>query len=243
MSQTSSGAKADRWQRIAGWFLTLSYAIGSPAYAIIEARTGLFSERFDYSPEFLYLVAAIQFACALVLFVPVMATWSSAILTVLALGAVVSHFRIESPVTSLPAVAYTLIQIWYGIRAYRGNQSLNRAFAADLVLGLHFLFAVFAVFGGFLVLIDWRVAIVHVPTVVWSSVVNLANRTCPLTPLEQGLRQKAGQKAYDGSWIRNYIEPLVRPLGMPRRMELVAGVSVVIWNAIVYGVVLWKGSV
>lgn len=117
------------------------------------------------------------------------------------------------------------------------------AFAADLILGLHFLFAAFAVFGGFLVLIDWRVAFVHVPTVVWSSVVNLANWTCPLTPLEQELRQKAGQKAFEGSWIRNYIEPLVRPLGMPRRMELVAGVSVVIWNAIVYGMILWRGSV
>jgi len=107
---------------IAGWFLMLSYAIGAPAYAIVEARTGLFSERFDYSPEFLYLVAGVQFVCALVLFVRAVAPWSSAVLTLLALGAVYSHFRIGSPLTSLPAVAYTLIQIWYGIRVYRQNQ-------------------------------------------------------------------------------------------------------------------------
>jgi hypothetical protein len=29
-------------------------------------------------------------------------------------------------------------------------------------------------------------------------------------------------------------------LGMPRRMELIAGVSIVVWNVIVYGVVLWR---
>ena len=111
--------RSGRWEIITGWFLTLSYALGAPAYAIVEARTGLFSERFDYSPEFLYLVAAGQFACSLVLFVRRLAPWSSAVLTILALGAVVSHFRIGSPITSLPAVGYVAIQIWYGSRMYR----------------------------------------------------------------------------------------------------------------------------
>jgi hypothetical protein len=119
---------------------------------------------------------------------------------------------------------------------------LTRAFAADLVLALHFLFAAFAVFGGFLVLLDWRVMLVHVPAVAWSSVVNLANWTCPLTPLEKGFRRRAGQEAYEGGWIRNYLEPLVRPLGMPRRLELVAGVSVVAWNVIVYAIVVWMSQ-
>jgi hypothetical protein len=112
------------------------------------------------------------------------------------------------------------------------------AVTADLVLALHFLFAAFAVFGGFLALIDWRVMLAHIPAVVWSSVVNLASWTCPLTPLEKSLRQQAGQPVYEGGWIRNYLEPLVRPLGMPRRLELVAGVSVVVWNVLVYAFVL-----
>lgn len=79
----------------------------------------MFSSRFAYPAEFLYLVAGIQFACSLVLFVRYLAPWSSAILTALSIGAVVSHFRIGSPLTSLPALAYTAIQIWYGIRVYR----------------------------------------------------------------------------------------------------------------------------
>jgi len=115
-------AKSDKWQLIAGWFLTLSYAVGAPLYAIIEAKTGIFSERFDYSPAFLYFVAGTQFVCSLVLFVRFLAPWSIAVLTVLALGAVASHFRIDSPVTALPALGYTVIQIWFGIRVHRQNQ-------------------------------------------------------------------------------------------------------------------------
>ena len=119
---------------------------------------------------------------------------------------------------------------------------MKRAFAADLVLALHFVFASFAVFGGLFTFLDWRVAFVHIPTVVWSSAVNLAHWTCPLTPLEKQLRHQAGQKAFAGSWIQQYIEPLVRPLGMPRRMELVAGITVAVWNVMVYGIVLWTGN-
>ena len=113
--------------------------------------------------------------------------------------------------------------------------------AADLVLFLHFLFALFAVSGGFLALLDRRALFIHFPVVVWSSLVNLASWTCPLTPMEKGLRQKAGQQAFEGSWTRKYFEPLVRPLGMPRRMELVAGISILVWNAIVYGIVFGSG--
>lgn len=116
--------------------------------------------------------------------------------------------------------------------------ALSKALAADFVLVFHFLFALFAVLGGFFALLDWRVVFVHLPVVAWSSVVNLANWTCPLTPLEKDLRRQAGQQAFEGSWIQNYIEPLVRPLGMPRRMELIAGVAIVIWNVVVYSVVV-----
>ena len=119
---------------------------------------------------------------------------------------------------------------------------MKKSVSADLVLLSHFLFALFAVLGGFLALADRRVMLVHIPAVVWSSIVNLANWTCPLTPLEKNLRQRAGQRAFEGSWIQHYVEPLVRPLGMPRRMELIAGVSILVWNAIVYGFVFWRSS-
>jgi Protein of Unknown function (DUF2784) len=114
---------------------------------------------------------------------------------------------------------------------------VKRSTLADVVLAAHFLFVLFAVFGALLVLVDWRVALLHVPAVAWSSVVNLANWTCPLTPLEKSFRSRAGQEPFEGGWIAHYLAPLVRPLGMPRRLELVAGISIIVWNLLVYGVI------
>lgn len=125
MDHGTERTRADKWQLIAGWFLFLSYAIGSPAFAIVEAKTGLFSERFEYSPEFLYFVSGVQFVCSVVLFVRSVAPWSVMVLTALTVGAVVSHLRINSPITALPALAYTAVQIWYGFRLYR--QRRNKA--------------------------------------------------------------------------------------------------------------------
>jgi hypothetical protein len=115
--------RADKWQRAAGWFLLISYVIGSPAFAILEAQTGTISERFGYSAAFLYSVGAAQFVCAAMLFVRAVAPWSCLVLSVLSIGAIVSHFRIGSPATALPAVVVTLLQIWYGIRIYRKDRN------------------------------------------------------------------------------------------------------------------------
>ena len=115
----------DRWHFVAGWFLLLSYAVGAPAFAIVEAKTGLFSARFDYAPEFLYLVSGAQFICSLVLFVRVLAPWSIIVLTVITIGAVFSHLRIDSVISALPAVIYMAIQIWYGFRAYRQHRDVS----------------------------------------------------------------------------------------------------------------------
>ncbi len=62
--------------------------------------------------------------------------------------------------------------------------------------------------------------------------------TCPLTPLEQRLRARAGQAGYAGGFIQHYVGRAVYPRGMPRRMELIAGVSVLVGNAIVYAIVI-----
>jgi hypothetical protein len=111
--------------------------------------------------------------------------------------------------------------------------------AANVVLLLHFVVVAIAVFGAFGVLIDHQWAWVHVPLVAWSSVVNLAGWTCPLTPLENRLRAAANQAGYAGGFVQHYIGSLVYPLGMPRRLELIAGVAVALWNAGLYAGILW----
>ncbi len=109
--------------------------------------------------------------------------------------------------------------------------------AADLVLLLHFLFAAFAVFGGALVAHNLEWAWFHIPAVLWSSLVNLMSWTCPLTPLEKSLRARAGQAGYAGGFIQHYVGRAVYPRGMPRQMELVAGVSILVGNLVVYAVI------
>ena len=116
------------------------------------------------------------------------------------------------------------------------------SFAANLVLLAHFAFVLLAVFGGLGVLINPRWTWVHVPIVVWSSIVNLAGWTCPLTPLENRLRAAATGTGYEGGFVQHYIGPLVYPRGMPRQLELVAGVTIVLWNVLLYGCIFWWQS-
>jgi hypothetical protein len=104
----------------------------------------------------------------------------------------------------------------------------------DLVLAFHFAFIVFALLGGFLVLWKSWIAWLHVPAVLWSAFVNLFNQVCPLTPLENGFRYLAGQAGYEGGFIQHYLAPLVYPGVMPERWGLIAGFSVLIWNVLVY---------
>ena len=111
---------------------------------------------------------------------------------------------------------------------------------ADFVLCFHFGFVIFALFGGLLVLFRRRAAWLHVPAVLWSSVVNLAGWVCPLTPIENRFRSLAGQEGYQGGFIEHYIGNLVYPGGMTRDLELTAGVSVVAWNLIVYAFVIYR---
>lgn len=111
--------------------------------------------------------------------------------------------------------------------------------AANAVLLFHFAFVLIAVFGAVGVLINSNWAWVHLPIVVWSSVVNLASWTCPLTPLENRFRAAASGSGYAGGFVEHYIGPLVYPGGMPRRLELVAGIAIVLWNLVLYGGIHW----
>jgi hypothetical protein len=112
--------------------------------------------------------------------------------------------------------------------------------AADGVLVVHFAFVLFAVFGALLTVIDVRWAWIHVPVVLWSSLVNLAGWTCPLTPLENTCRKRVGSE-YVGGFVQHYVGSLVYPRGMPRRLELIAGVSVLAINVLLYAMIAVVG--
>jgi len=111
---------------------------------------------------------------------------------------------------------------------------------ADLILLSHFLFVLFAVLGGLFVLYKRWFLWLHLPAVLWSAVVNLAGWICPLTPLENSFRAAAGQAGYQGGFIEHYIAPLIYPGGMTRELELIAGVSVLVWNGLLYTFVIFR---
>jgi hypothetical protein len=108
----------------------------------------------------------------------------------------------------------------------------------DLILASHFAFIVFAVLGGFLVLWKSWIVWLHVPSILWSGYVNLSGQVCPLTLLENRFRYLAVQAGYEGGFIQHYLTPLVYPGIMPERWGLIAGSSVLIWNVLVYTLVV-----
>jgi hypothetical protein len=117
--------------------------------------------------------------------------------------------------------------------------------AADSVLLLHAAFVLFAVFGG---LLAWRwrwIAWFHLPAVAWAAFVEFTGRVCPLTPLENALRVQAGEAAYGGDFIGNYVVPLLYPEGLTRPTQMLLGFSVVIINVALYSAMArrpWRGS-
>lgn len=107
-------AQRERWLRIAAGFLSISYGIGAPLTAYAELTGHVLSQRFGYPSEFIYVICAVQLVCAIGILVRRLAPWAAGAFTVITLGAIASHFRIGSPTTAIPALVYTVIQIWYG---------------------------------------------------------------------------------------------------------------------------------
>ncbi|MBX8530607.1 DUF2784 domain-containing protein [Pseudomonas cichorii] len=108
-------------------------------------------------------------------------------------------------------------------------------FAADAVVVFHLLFILFVLFGGLLVLRRPWIGFLHVPAMVWGASVEFFHLYCPLTPLENSLRQKAGQQGYDGGFIEHYLIPLIYPPALTPQIQLWLGAVVVSINAAIYG--------
>ena len=82
---------------------------------------------------------------------------------------------------------------------------------ADMVVVVHFAFIVFVAIGSFLALKWPRLVWLHVPVAVYATVIVTIGFTCPLTPLEKHLRERAGQVAYDGGFVDRYLEGVIYP--------------------------------
>jgi hypothetical protein len=109
---------------------------------------------------------------------------------------------------------------------------------AGLVLVLHAAFIVFVLFGG-LYALRWRVLPwLHLPSVLWVILIELNGWICPLTPLENRLREAAGVQGYSGGFIEHYLLPLIYPPGLTPGLQAVFAAVVAGVNIAVYGL-LW----
>jgi hypothetical protein len=105
---------------------------------------------------------------------------------------------------------------------------------ANVIVLAHFLFIVFVIFGGLLV-IHWpRMAFAHLPAAIWGAAVEFFGWICPLTPLENRLRQLAGGSSYSGDFIARYLLPVIYPENLTATMQQIFGGLVVVINIIFY---------
>lgn len=108
---------------------------------------------------------------------------------------------------------------------------------ADLVVLLHVLFVAFVVFGGLLALRWPRIIWLHVPAAVWGVLIEFTGWICPLTPLENRLREAAGESAYEGDFVGRYILPALYPEGLTRTSQLILGAVAMAINGVIYAVI------
>ena len=110
--------------------------------------------------------------------------------------------------------------------------------AADLVVLAHLGFILFVIVGGALVLRWPRLAWIHIPAAIWGALIEFAGWICPLTPLENWLREAGGTAGYSGGFIEHYLVPIVYPAELSRETQVLLGAGVLVVNCVAYAI-LW----
>ena len=111
---------------------------------------------------------------------------------------------------------------------------------ADCIFLLHLAFTLFTVLGGLLVLRRPSLLWMHLSAVLWGVVIEWADWICPLTPLENYLREKGGEAGYAGGFIEQYLSLLLYPEHLTISLRYLLAAGLITINLIIYGVVFRK---
>jgi len=111
--------------------------------------------------------------------------------------------------------------------------------SADLVVFVHVTFVGFVLLGGILILKWRRMVWLHLPAASWGAFVEFSGWICPLTPLENWLREQAGEAGYDDDFMTHYFLPILYPDALTREVQMILGCAVVFLNVAIYWW-LWK---
>ncbi|HEY4955631.1 MAG TPA: DUF2784 domain-containing protein [Gemmatimonadaceae bacterium] len=109
---------------------------------------------------------------------------------------------------------------------------------ADGIVVVHGAFVVFVMLGAFLAL-RWRwVVWLHVPAAIWGVLIEYADWICPLTPLENVLRARAGEVAYTGDFIQHHLLAALYPTGLTPAIRWVLGSIALAVNLVAYSLLI-----
>ena len=113
---------------------------------------------------------------------------------------------------------------------------------ADIVVLFHLGFVIFVVMGA--VLSYWLRWIIwlHLPSVGWAVWIEISGGICPLTPLENWLRIKAGEGTYPGDFVSAYLLPILYPDGLTPGIQYTLAMLVIVTNISIYGFILYRRS-
>ncbi|MBA3013292.1 MAG: DUF2784 domain-containing protein [Proteobacteria bacterium] len=111
---------------------------------------------------------------------------------------------------------------------------------ANIILAAHLIFILFVVFGSLVVFYKRWVFWLHIPAVIYGSLVEFSGWICPLTPLENHVRALAGQSGYAHSFVQEYLLKTIYPEMLTRQDQIIIGCILLILNLFVYLLIFRK---
>src|SRR4051812_7148012 len=109
---------------------------------------------------------------------------------------------------------------------------------ADGVLLLHLTFVAFVLLGGLLMLRWPKLLGLHLSAFAWGVLVQSADWTCPLTPLENHLRLLGGQAISSEGFIERIVSALLYPADLTREWRYLLALMLIVFNIMIYAAVI-----
>lgn len=110
----------------------------------------------------------------------------------------------------------------------------------DIIVGFHFLWILFILFGLLAVRFRPKIAYLHATGLLFSLLLNIMGWYCPLTYAEKYLTVSLQTgNGYEGSFLGHYLIPIIYP-DLPERYVRLGGTAFVVVLLVIYGVLIKK---
>lgn len=104
---------------------------------------------------------------------------------------------------------------------------------ATTILSIHLLWILAVIFGAFFTRGRPVWTGLHIASLIWGIVVELAPISCPLTLAEQYFETRAGMPSYEGSFLMHYLDKMIYP-NLPWWVVAVVGAGICVFNLGIY---------